>query len=132
METNQLTSHDDSNIISLTDLYCSENFLTALDLSGNTTLGQFYCNYNQLTSLDVSNQPDLIRLSYGGNQLTSLDLTNNSNLDWNDGYVGYGYYLEIRNMPTLEKVCLDNAPSSCKFYSLCRRQPECLFYDGLL
>ena len=104
-----MTTLDVSNQTDLLRFSCSSNQLTNLDVSNQPDLGILWCGNNQLTNLDVSNQPDLRILSCGGNQLTSLDISNNSKLG-EDVWNWADCFLEIGDMPSLEKVCVWTVP----------------------
>jgi hypothetical protein len=71
-----------------------------------------------LISLDVSNLLDLWILSCGGNQLTTLDISKNTSLGLGQGE-WMGCFLNIGNMPTLEKVCVWRLPFPPADFVLC-------------
>jgi len=102
----------------LETLWCHRNQLTSLDVSKNNALAYLGCSDNQLTTLDVSNQSDLLILWCGGNQLTSLDVSNNSFLGQHVGYT-FSCFLEIGDMPSLEKVCVWTMPFPPEGFLLC-------------
>lgn len=77
--SNQLTVLNINNL-PLTNLNCYDNRLTSLDVSTNNALLQLTCGLNQLTSLDISNNLNLKNLSCQENQLTSINTSNNSQL----------------------------------------------------
>jgi hypothetical protein len=58
------------------------------------------CEGNMLISLDLSNNPALTHLSCDRNTLTSLDISNDTSI----------YYLDLRAMPSLYKVCVWTMP----------------------
>ena len=62
---------------SLKILRCASNQLSSLDLSNNISLVRLYCGGNQLSSLDLSSNSSLIVLRSGNNPFVSLDLSNN-------------------------------------------------------
>jgi hypothetical protein len=113
---NQLESLDVSTNLNLEFLACSDNQLDNLDISNNPHLMVLSCSENQLDSLDVSNNPQLGGLWCRGNQISSLDLSNNSQLFelfWQDFFFmlfGLRPELDISDMPTLYKVCVDSVP----------------------
>jgi len=77
------------------------------------------CAENLLTNLDLTNLLDLHILDCRDNQLTSLDLSNNSRM----GPVEHLYYpaceLDIRNLPSLEEVCVWTMPFPPEGFKLC-------------
>jgi len=127
---NQLIALNVSNNTALTWLNCNLNKITTLYIANNTALDTLMCFDNQLTILDVSNQPDLKILIGGGNQLTSLDLSNNSSIGQDLGYDAgwFNCYLEIRNMPSLEEVCVWTMPFPPEGFKLCANNSPNVYY----
>ena len=117
---NNLTSLDVSNNTALEKLFCFNNQLTALDVSDDTVLKYLDCSDNQLTSLDVSNNTSLFSLSCGNNQFTTLDVSYNISLGLTEeGYYCFSCCLDIRNMRSLEKVCVWTMPFPPAGFPLC-------------
>jgi len=108
---NQLTNLDVSKNTALESLECYSNPLNTLDVSNNTALGHLGCTYNQITILDVSNLSELKILNCDDNQLNELDLSNNFSIGEDFFYrAATDADLSIRNMPTLEEVCVWTMP----------------------
>jgi hypothetical protein len=62
------------------------------------------CSYNQLIIPDLTKQPGFTTLRSGGNMLTSLNISNNTSFGLGAGS-WINCFLEIGDMPGLEKVC---------------------------
>jgi Leucine-rich repeat (LRR) protein len=116
---NRLASLDVSNNTVLEELECNKNQLTSFDVSNNTALVIFDCSKNQLTDLNVTNLLDLHILDCRNNQLTSLDVSNNSRIGPIENLLYPSCELDIRNMPTLEEVCVWTMPFPPEGFKLC-------------
>jgi hypothetical protein len=77
--TNQLTSVDVSQNLTLINLQFYLNQLTTIELSQNTALEVLNSWQNPLTSLDVSQNTALTTLFCENNQLTCLNVKNGNN-----------------------------------------------------
>ena len=97
---NQFTSLDISKNKSLKYFDCAANQLETVDISMNPALKTLRCSSNMLTSLDVSKNPKLTDIDCGSNKLTMLDVSQNKVLR----------ELNINDMPSLYKVCVDVRP----------------------
>ena len=73
--SNDLTSLDVSNCVTLDTLFCNDNKLTSIDVSGCTSLQYLLCDNNELTSLDVSGCSSLQLFSCTNNRLTNINLS---------------------------------------------------------
>ena len=83
VSNNFLSSLDVSNNTALTTLFVSNNTsLSSLDVSNNTALTQLNVQSNSLSSLDVSANTALTTLNVSRNSLSSLDVAANTALDW--------------------------------------------------
>jgi len=120
---NKLSGLDLNGNTVLTHLYCSDNKLTNIDLSNNKSLYKLYCINNQLNSLELSSNPNVMELMCMENELSSLDLS--SNISLNNLFCSNNPLtilvlpnsidsLEIKNMPPLTQVCVEELPSPDK------------------
>jgi len=115
--------------VNLETLLCYSNQLNNLDISQNSSLISLDCSHNQLTTLDVSRNTTLEGLICSYNRLTSLDVSNNTSLDMGLGG-HYDCFLEIENMPDLEKVCVWRIPFPPTGFLLCADgSPNVYFTD---
>lgn len=100
-------------------LNCSSNNLTTIDISQLISLKQLGCYNNQLTSLNINNQTQLIFLFANNNQITSIDFSNNTALEraflWNNQFTTLNfannpnfYDLECKNNPNLTTINIKN------------------------
>ncbi len=81
-ESNNLTSLNISNNLSLETLNALNNQIAAIDISQNTGLKTINLGNNPITSLDVSNNNLITRLECDGTNITSLDISNLTQLDY--------------------------------------------------
>jgi hypothetical protein len=95
---------------------CSISDMSGIEAFIN--LDSLNCGFNQLSTLDVSNNTALLKLYCSNNQLTTLDISNNSTLGLGVG--GYSKcFLDIGDMPSLEKVCVWTMPFPPEGFKLC-------------
>jgi len=126
---NNLTYLDVSNNSALKKLFCYDNKLTDLDVSSNTELKYLKCSGNRLSRLDVTNNTALFSLSCGTNQLTTLDISNNISLGLiEETSYCFGCCLDIRNMPSLEQVCVWTMPFPPAGFPLCADGSPNVYY----
>ncbi len=78
--SNQISSLDVTQNISLHYLYCNGNQLSSLDVSQNINLTMLYCYSNQLSNLNISTNINLTSLICSSNQLSTLDISENIKL----------------------------------------------------
>lgn len=89
--SNELSSFDASNLVSLESLVCSGNGLTTLDISNNLNLVYLDCSDNKITELDTDANWNLATLKCSNNPVSSLSLKKNKSLQvfipWNSSLV---------------------------------------------
>jgi hypothetical protein len=128
---NLLSELDVSNNPDLECLFCPMNQISEIDLSNNICLKQLEIWCNQLTSIDVSHCETLTILDFALNQLTEISLEHNRLLVELNASKNLLNFLNLSNnpalkiliikdMPTLQWICLDSSyspPADLKIYT---------------